>query len=792
MGNLEEILNELDQTDIFVLFISNDSLNSAWVEKEISEAVERMNEGSIKRFFPIVIDKNIKHDDPRIPDWVRENYNLRPITRPVVASRRIRERMLELSWKNHPILKQRNNIFVGRNEILELFEERTNDISKDYPKTIFSSGLREIGRKSTVIKALQKANIIREYSDPIRLNLTREDGIEGFIEKLSDLGMSEQGYRVNLLDMTVDEKVNELNKLILDILSYGDVILIEDNGSIVRFGGEIAPWYVSLCEALPTGRIILCVAPYFRPNKAPFVRNSDFFFLDVPELTPSERAGLFKRYGDLVGLALSREQSMDFVKLFTGYPGQVTYAVDLISSEGIAGAWKKSYEIAEYSKYKAGIYVDKYLNDPDKQELLRFMASFDFLSIDFISDISDKVGFDCLANIDDFIGESVCERIGSTGEYVRLNDVIRDYVNRNDLYIGDRFRSALSEFVVDFMNTYEREEYDVSAYYVAIKEALTGDVEIKVPDKLLIPAHFLRSMNDLYRKKKYHEIINLADRVLAKKTNYDDHTEQDIRYFLCQSLARLRDKRFLSEVQSIKGAEHNFLMGFYYRLQGRYADALERFELSKEEKRTRERSLREIVMTLSIVERYEEALTQAKMNYERYPSNPFIIQSFFECLIHQQKSDSNRAILEGLIKALDSISGDKAAEINASLKANLTATYDEDFVKANQIIDDAIAMFSGTEYPLLTKLDLAIQNLDRNLIEETMNRLNQVGGGRDSRRPKFVKAQVILEALKGESGRALALINRDLKEFHPNARERLIKRVHAIVGEFKAPPSPGS
>lgn len=72
MSNLEEILISLDSADLFVLFISEESLNSKWVQEEILIAKEKLNEKIIKRIFPIIIDKTITHNDTRIPDWMSQ------------------------------------------------------------------------------------------------------------------------------------------------------------------------------------------------------------------------------------------------------------------------------------------------------------------------------------------------------------------------------------------------------------------------------------------------------------------------------------------------------------------------------------------------------------------------------------------------------------------------------------------------------------------------------------------------------------------------------------------------
>ena len=138
MGNLEEIINALDRSSIFVLLISNNSLDSEWVRREIAEASGRLDNGQLKRFFPIIIDPSIDHTDRRIPDWIRDSYNLRPITRPTIAAKRIKERLVEASWKNHPMLKARDRIFVGRNAQIGEFEQRFDDFTKPQPTVVFA------------------------------------------------------------------------------------------------------------------------------------------------------------------------------------------------------------------------------------------------------------------------------------------------------------------------------------------------------------------------------------------------------------------------------------------------------------------------------------------------------------------------------------------------------------------------------------------------------------------------------------------------------------------------------
>src|SRR3990170_4155658 len=59
--SIDEILHGLSETGLFVLFISNEALESDWVKTEIGKAYELLKEGHIRQFYPIIIDENIKY-----------------------------------------------------------------------------------------------------------------------------------------------------------------------------------------------------------------------------------------------------------------------------------------------------------------------------------------------------------------------------------------------------------------------------------------------------------------------------------------------------------------------------------------------------------------------------------------------------------------------------------------------------------------------------------------------------------------------------------------------------------
>lgn len=94
MKTAEEIATGLKETALFVIFLSNSALNSEWVKKELSDAKILFDSEKIQRIYPIIIEKGIRHDDSRIPTWMKESLNIQPILKPTIAARKINAKLL--------------------------------------------------------------------------------------------------------------------------------------------------------------------------------------------------------------------------------------------------------------------------------------------------------------------------------------------------------------------------------------------------------------------------------------------------------------------------------------------------------------------------------------------------------------------------------------------------------------------------------------------------------------------------------------------------------------------------
>jgi hypothetical protein len=776
MPTLEEIYRGLGNTDIFVVFLSDASLNSEWVKREISDATKLLGASDIKRFLPLLIDKKVNHRDPRIPEWIRENFNLRLVAKPNVALRHIRTVFNQLALAAHPRLDAQRRLFVGRNQQTQSFENRLDDYSMPLPAAIIISGLREIGRKSFIINALRKANKISLNYNPIVISIQQEDGLDGVISKIYDAGIYDGDYNIaELTKYNYAQKVQFLIALVTAAADQNEIILVDDWRCIVRYGGTVAEWLIPLCEALPRNRMALAIACASRP-KLPASAKNVIFSEQLPELEKNERMGLLVRYlREIEGVDDIKPSEIDWVRpLLNGYPEQAIYAGQIIAEHGFVLAQQRAPDIRDFTILRAGLYVEKFLELDAIRDFLVFLSWFDFVSFNVLVALNDHVEVDLIKISDIFIENGICSQIGGIGEYLRLNDVIRDYVARGSLELPAKYSSAMLKISRSVFSAEDLTDFDYSETFASVRVALLAGKP--VPERLLIPAHFLGAIAQAYKNRKYTDVIELSDRVLALY-NVEKFIEAQVRHYLCMALARRRSLRFLGEVMNVKGAEHNYIMGFYYRISGRYTEAIERFEKAIEDKRWAENAKREIVLIYNITENYAAALELARQSYSEYHWNAITIQAYFEVLLNLPRDESNKVELASTLQTIRKLSGPKADEVRLGMEAKYQYHVEKNSDEALRKVEEAIERFSRSPYPLLAKLEIALAMKNVDMVSMTIKRLEDGKYSDQHVEVRVKRGRILLNAYQGKKDVALSQVDSELGFIHPTARERLRARI---------------
>ncbi|NQK45573.1 toll/interleukin-1 receptor domain-containing protein [Streptococcus suis] len=715
-----EIQYNLVNSELFVIFLSDAALNSLWVQSELTIASKKLAENNSYQICPIIIDGEVKYDDSRIPQWLKDSYNIQPIKSNSKIVSIILERMTEITRTKYTKIRDRQDLFVGRNEYLGQIEQRLDDYELQTPLAIFASGLDGVGRRTLLKKSLIKGNIVKQSYPFSEVSMERSESIEDFILKLLDLGfLSEDEVEISIPKINgllFEEKKEFLGKVIAHLQKVRCYIVVKDNGCIINHRGEIVEWFKEVMKSdILEERMIFLIASKFR-----YFPRGDYDFhrvydIKVPELEIKERRGLLVRYSKIVDLELDNEK-LDFISdLLSGLPEQVYFAINKLMTLGWDKFQREAYSIAKFNIQRAEILLEEFKDKKEEMELLTLLCQFDSIGISYLLSIvcdNDEQRTKYQEFLDSFLLQGICETEGTLQEYIRVNDSIKDYILRSDYKLSSIHNQKIFNSVKDYISKLEdSDDFNVPELLFNIKTSLlTG---VKIDEKYIFPSIYLKTMNDLYYAGKYNDVVEFADKAISRKNNYDENMIFEIRYLLCLALAKLskqnnyeNKQRFNQEVQNINGPDHDFLYGFYYRQIGKFDKALEKLDSSLNQRNNFSKAKREKVQVLLAMQDFPAAMELAQMNYDNYPNNPYHIQAYFSCVIRSDNLHKEQ-ILKELIENIDLIGNEVSKEMSPRFKAQYAAFVEDDFEKAITEIDKAISINPTIQYARFVKFEIA-------------------------------------------------------------------------------------
>lgn len=778
LPSMQEIINSLEKTNIFVILISNNSLESKWVKDELSLAYDLSNRMQI---YPIIIDNGINYNDSRLPDWIRD-FNLKFVSKPTKCATLITQRLIEISYQTHPRILEKSNIFVGRNDYIKQFEERIDDITSDTPIAFIVSGVDGIGRRTLLRHCLVKSNLFANSYTPIYLHLNHMQSIEDFIYQLVDTGLTEISDLSSLMSSTIYEKLDILKKLIISIQKCNEKIFIIDNGCIIDREGILSDWFLKLVDSIKnTNKITFGVISKFKLYLKESWKYQFIYNFQISELTKKEREGLLKRYLDFESISLSNDDFIFVSNLLNGYPDQVFYAVENIKQRSILYLKDHSYVLPEFNEKRVSTLLSEFERDPKALDFLILLSSFDYIDLTFI--------FDVVGNDDDyykkllnkFINLSICEYSGLGKEFVRTSDIVRDYIQRLSLKVPDNFKDKLQSKLEVFLKSPSINEQGVSEYLYNIKQALLNDK--KIDEKIIIPSIYLNVMSELYSlRTRYSDVINFAYKALENENLIDTRIAFEIRYLLCLALAKTQNSELLKEVQKIKGIEHNFLLAFYYRQVGNNKKALEELfnciNINKEYSRAK----RELVQVYINLEEFTKALELAKENHEKYKDNPYHVQAYFACLIRNEKNDSNKNILSQLLNNLEQIKGDRAREMFLVCNAQFEAFYNDDEIEAKNYINQALNEYPNANYARAIQFDICAKFNNKENESKMKEIISYFEKHEKQRYHNFIiKAKATLMVKEKNIDEATDFFDKNIKNYTEEAKDKFKHKLFKYI-----------
>ncbi len=772
--SLDEINRTLSVSDLYVIMLSDNSVESDWVKYELMEARNKLNDHTLDRVFPIIIDSNLSYKDERIPDWLRD-YNLKYIARPAKTAKLIIERAKNVNWSRHPSFQNRDSVFVGRNDLINKFEERIDNFEMPPLNTFIVSGLPKIGRKSLARQCCIKGTIIPTYYEFSSISLNYQESIEDFIVKINDLGFTDKDYIAHLASESLDEKIRIATTLSIQVSRLSEIILIKDEGCLIDYRGNMAEWFKQIINS--TGefeRITFIIISKYKVNFETIRNTEGITYLNVPELTTIERKGLLRRLAEANGLALNRTQMESISQYLTGYPAQVHYAIDIIKHSGFPYLSKNYKMLIQYNEQEVSLLLEKYKDNKKVFDILALIAKYDAISTVMLYEILESTdGY--IDVYEKLYQESFFELEGVNNEYIRLNEVVRNYISRSNAKALPQHLKKAQELFCDMFSDDSTTWYDSNDFLLAVRQTVIEGKEVQFNQ--IIPSVYLKSMTDLYANMHFDDVVKLARLALEHSGNIDKKIQYEIQYLLCLALAKQKSAECLSEVKLLLDYDDKkFITAFYYRQIGKNDKALTFLNEILTKHPELSKAKREKVLILKNLQQFDEALALAKENYYLYSDNPYHIQAYFDCLINSNSGKDDVELLSDLLERLSRIQSEKAQSMYYRCLSLYITYIEQDYKSAKKIINQAIEEYPlDKKYALTIKFEIARFFHDFHGMEKAIRELEKDGVKNNT----IVICKSKLLADRGKRAEALDYFRKHIMYFTEQSKDAFCEKLNS-------------
>lgn len=633
---MSEILRHIDSCSMFVLLISQESLSSDWVQKEVYNARKKLNEGNIERFLPYIIDERVSIND--VPEWIAKDecYNLKFFKSPLVLARDIEQKFRHEIWKQNFQIRKLESVMTGRNEEISTFERKFYSSRGRQVRALIASGRDGVGKETFIKQCFSKIGYAQE-TEPYKIPMYPKESVEDFIVGLNNIARlyTETQLQEELRNSPVG-KAQIAVRLLKELCGTHLYLLVHDDMACVLPKRELPEWLIDVLDnpELPS-KITLGIMSKIHPNAYIETDCPSVINVTLEPLNRPDRKKLFYNYTQIFDLEDISDQDADFfVDQLLHSPEQIKMAVEVIRDKGLYAAKRDIQRLIDVGDKKIKTVLDYFKTDKQRQILI-LLSKLDFFSYSILEKIYEDEIKETLLILDEMIGFGVVSNFGPTGEFFKLDSYISDYLRRNHFKLSRNLELLVQEVFDGILSESTDITEDVSAYMYQVRHNIENGKATE--QDYLIPSVALKVLIDKYNHKDYPTVERICKTLLEDGAQrYYKDVRREIVYWLCLALCR-RQKRdeFIEHVKEIRGADYTFLHGFYLRIAKNYSKAETYLLQTLENAPTMQRAKRELVTVYLSQHKYEPALSLAKDNYEQNPDNSYHVSAYFRCLVRK-------------------------------------------------------------------------------------------------------------------------------------------------------------
>ena len=684
--SLDEIYRQMDRCSIFVFLVSKDSLESDWCKKELAHAYEKLSNSQLLRFWPFIIDEDVKIEDT--PEWIHKTkcYNLKLFKTPRALAREIEQKIREIIWNENPAIRNYETIFVGRNSELDDFETKYYSGQTSRLRAAIISGRDGVGKEAFAIQCLQKIGKNIE-TIPFKIDLSPKEGVEDFIINLNLITgtFTQDVISDKILTASVKDKSHYAVMLLNDLYSLSTVLFLHDDLCVVLPNRKLPEWFIDVITSPDlNAQMGMFIQSRLTPLTTTEANLPQLITITLNPLNKSDRKKLFYMLLNLYGMTDVNESDVDeIVDKLNQSPLQLIKFVHALKSQDINLVKKDLPYYIELGDNKLKPLFDLF-QEGEEKELLIVLSKFNFVSFRMLERIYKDNIHETQKTISKLLASGLASTFGPSGCFIKLDYALADYIRRNHIELPKDLEQWINDVLEGYLMDDIDMDTDLSVYLINAKtRIITGRATNR---DYLIPSVVVKTIVELYNSRDYTQVIKMCKFVLNEFTNYDSEVTREIRFWFCLALCREQKKDdFYKEVNTFNGADYYFLRGFYFRLEGNPDKAQNFYEEAMKLSPNMQKAKREYVASLLEQRKYDEALDKSKDNFESSPENTYHIHAYFRCLIKKRVLTNDEIhTLEHLIDLVNNSHSPKKMELFKAM------TLEYDSILAKKTVDELL------------------------------------------------------------------------------------------------------
>ena len=636
--NAQAIRKAFARSDLFVLFLSANSVTSDFVAEEMRTALDFRAQGQIKRVLIVALDHT---SFKALPEWMQAINVVTRLTTPQTCTRKIEADLFALEAEKDKAV----DIYIPRDEE-GLLRRALSKPPGTAPVALHVVGHSGIGRR-TFIRRTLAALFPRQIQTFVPVTLNRYEGVNEFYRRLFD----------NFVVASIDEKIKAfehfaqapegeqveiLTDLFAGSVNYEECVIVEDQGGIYGDDGSYQPFMLGIIKNMKGANRPFVAFSQTRMMPLKLREETlESYHTFLKPLNDSQITELLSFSLRAVGIDFTNGQLFALRDLLDGYPINVKLAVKAVEAYGLPAFLANPSVLLEWKRKRAEDFLSQIEFTKTEGDIISLLMEFRYLSFEFIRD-NIQVNLTELAEALGKLEEFCC--IERRGTLYTVLPPVQEAASRDKRFKrGDRWRSQIALKILESISKYRSDEsVAIAVLETAAKATIMSGKYSGIAAAFILPSHFLTLARDAYDDDRRLDSMEFCKKAFELRRRLSDEGTIEVLRLWGLSAIRLNQpdelESVLKELEKFRGKKiakrHSlFLRGFKSRLKKRYDEAESHF---LEAHRLAPKNLsinRELASLYRHRGEFVEAEAYARDAYDTSPTNPFVLDVLLEALL---------------------------------------------------------------------------------------------------------------------------------------------------------------